>query len=224
VPYGTKTREEIISYADSAVSYLAEAGSDVVVVACNTATSMAIDYLRAKHHIPIIGMEPAVKPAATTHPRERVLVCATAVTIAGEKLHTLIENTFTGGCEPTLVALPNLVTLAEAGEFEKEKVISYLSSEIDKCQKYAAVVLGCTHFTYFKDSFRDFLGDVDIIDGTIGTVRRIVSVVRDKYDSSEQQYSAHDTLYVRSGKIVNDENSLNFFRSLEQRAEIQQLI
>lgn len=220
VPYGTKTSEEIISFADSAVRYLTEAGTDVVVVACNTATSMAIEHLRAKYSIPIIGMEPAVKPAATIHPNERVLVCATAVTIAGEKLHALIENTFAEGFEPTLVALPELVTFAEAGEFDVGKITAYLSSEIDKCQKYAAVVLGCTHFTYFKDSFLNYLGDVDIIDGTLGTVRRIVSVTREKYSTSEAQSCLPDTVYVRSGNIVTDKRSLDFFRMLEQRAEI----
>lgn len=221
VPYGTKTREEIISYADCAVHYLTEAGADVVVVACNTATSMAIEYLRAKYLIPIIGMEPAVKPAATIHPNERVLVCATAVTIAGEKLHALIENTFAEGFEPTLVALPELVTFAEAGEFDVGKITAYLSSEIDKCKKYAAVVLGCTHFTYFKDSFRDYLGDVDIIDGTLGTVRRIISVTQRIYATSEVQNGTPNTLYVRSGDIVSDKKSLDIFRSLERRAEKQ---
>jgi len=217
VPYGTKTRDEIISYADGAVRYLIEAGADVVVIACNTATSMAIEYLRAKYRTPIIGMEPAIKPAAITHPGKDILVCATAVTIAGKKLHTLIENTFATGSDPTLVALPELVTFAESGDFDKNTVVSYLSTQIDKCRKYAAVVLGCTHFTYFKDSFRDFLDGVDIIDGTMGTVRHIESLVCGKYFEIEKVNSLPQTIYVCSGKIVNDEKKLSFFHSLEER-------
>ena len=219
VPYGTKTRDEIISYADNAVGYLVKSGVHAVVVACNTATSMAIDHLRAKYRVPIIGMEPAVKPAATTHPGERVLICATAVTISGEKLHTLIENIFTEGYEPTLVALPGLVTLAEAGDFSKSTVIPYLSSEIDTSQKFAAVVLGCTHFTYFKDSFREFFGDTDIVDGTLGTVRRLRSVLEKVYSDSSNNESG-ETIYVKSGEIVYDRTTLDFFKNLENRAEM----
>ncbi len=216
VPYGTKTKEQIISYADEAVNFLVEAGADVVVVACNTATSMAIEHLRNKYSVPIIGMEPAVKTAATIHPGENVLVCATAVTIAGEKLHSLIEHTFTGGVEPTLVALPGLVTFAESGEFEVGKITSYLSCEIDNKEKYAAVVLGCTHFTYFKDSFQQFFGNIDIIDGNLGTVRRLESIVKDRYINAEVPNP--NTTYYMSGEIVVDKNTVDFFETLEERA------
>ena len=215
VPYGTKTKEQIISYADEAVRFLIDRGSDVVVVACNTATSMAIEHLRNKYSVPIIGMEPAVKTAATVHPGENVLVCATAVTIAGEKLHSLIEHTFTDGVEPTLVALPGLVTFAESGVFDVGKITSYLSSVIDKKEKYAAVVLGCTHFTYFKDSFRQLFGDIDIIDGNLGTVRRLESIVCDRYNSTES--TCPNTTYYNSGELVLDNNTLEFYKKLEDR-------
>lgn len=221
VPYGTKTREEIISYANDAVKFLVDSGVDVIVVACNTATSMAIEYLRSKYSIPIIGMEPAVKTAATVHPNENVLVCATAVTIAGEKLHSLISNTFTSKSKPTLVALPGLVTFAESGEFDIDLISHYLLSEIDTKIKYGAIVLGCTHFTYFKDSFRSLFGDVDIIDGHLGTVHRLESIIKDKYSNPSTQDSTPYTQYYMSGEIVSDKDTLDFFKNLETRAETQ---
>lgn len=178
VPYGTKSREEIVKYADEAVGFLVQCGVDAVVVACNTATSIAIEHLREKYNIPIIGMEPALKPAAKIHPTENILLCATAVTIAGEKLHHLIE---TSGVEPTLVPLPGLVTFAESGEFDKDVVCAYLKEAIEENKGFAAVVLGCTHFSYFRDSFRELFGEgIDIIDGNSGTVKRLISVLGDK--------------------------------------------
>ncbi len=221
VPYGTKTKAEIIGYSDSAVNYLTNSGVDAIVVACNTATSMAIDSLRAKYSLPIIGMEPAVKPAASIHPGERVLVCATPATIAGEKLHSLIEKTFISGCEPTLVALPELVTFAEKGIFDKCKITEYLSQNIDESKKYAAVVLGCTHFSYFKDSFKNFLGNIDIIDGTEGTVNRLLYVIGVDKSAYTSDITRTSTLFVRSGNAVHDTESILFFEMLEKRAQSQ---
>ena len=90
VPYGTKTKEEILSYVDSAVNFMAEKGVKAIVIACNTATSAAIGYLRAKYSIPILGMEPAVKPAVQRNRGKRVMVIATPVTVREEKLKNLL--------------------------------------------------------------------------------------------------------------------------------------
>ena len=221
VPYGSKTREQIISYSDAAVGYLVSQGVSAVVVACNTATSMSIEYLRSKYSIPIIGMEPAVKPAAERHPGKPVLVTATPVTIAGEKLHNLINRVYVNGIMPDLIGLPGLVTFAESENFDVDTVAEYLDSVIDKSKNYAAVVLGCTHFTYFRDSFRKLLGNnIDLIDGTDGTVRRLISLLNLETVDVCEDYDGIPTTYVRSGTLVEDEESLRFFKSLEKRALI----
>ncbi len=218
VPYGTKSREEIIRYSDTAVGFLAEQGVCAVVVACNTATSMAITYLREKYPFPIIGMEPAVKPAAAAHPREKILVCATPVTIAGEKLHTLIEHNYPSDDLPDLVGLPGLVTFAENGIFDCETVCDYLSTVIDKTKNYSAVVLGCTHFGYFRDSFRELLGDVDLIDGTKGTVNRLISVLeQERISVPQEQGSTH---FYQTGRPVTDPSTLAYYDELLTRSEI----
>jgi len=161
-------------------------------------------------------MEPAVKPAARAHRNENVLVCATPLTIAGEKLHTLIEETFSESSrKPTLVGLPMLVSYAEKAVFDKDIVCAYLKQEIQNPEQYAAVVLGCTHFPYFYDSFRAFFGkNVDLLDGTEGTVNRLVTVVnRFGYRATEHKGSVS---YLRSGRPVTDENDIAFFGQLEQ--------
>ena len=206
VPYGTKCREEIIRYADEAVDYLVRCGVDAVVVACNTATSIAIEYLREKYDLPIIGMEPALKPAAKIHPTENILLCATAVTIAGEKLHHLIE---TSGVQPTLVPLPGLVTFAERGEFDKDTVCAYLKAAIGENKEFAAVVLGCTHFSYFRDCFRELFGaGVDIIDGNAGTVKRLISVLGERITTADD--SSGKAIYSVSGKAATNERIAEF--------------
>ncbi len=212
VPYGTKSHSEIIAYADEAVGCLVSHGVDAVVVACNTATSIAIDHLRAKYDLPIIGMEPALMPAVKTHPDEKILLCATPVTIAGEKLHHLIELS---GAEPILVPLPGLVTFAENGVFDKETVCAYLSEEIGAERDFAAVVLGCTHFSFFRDCFREMFGaKSDIIDGNIGTVKRLISVLGEKIDSCDG--GEGKVLYLVSGEVA-EYDRIDLFESLAKR-------
>lgn len=218
VPYGTKSREEIIRYSDAAVGFLAEQGVSAAVVACNTATSMAITYLREKYPFPIVGMEPAVKPAAAAHRGESILVCATPVTIAGKKLHTLIEHNYPSDDLPDLVGLPGLVTFAENGIFDRETVCEYLSTVINKTKNYTAVVLGCTHFGYFRDSFRELLGDVDLIDGTKGTVNRLISILEQEGIAVPEKKGS--TRFYQSGRPVSESSTLAYYDELLIRSEI----
>lgn len=223
VPYGTKTSEEIIEYTDEAVRLLIERGAEVVVIACNTATSMAAGYVREKYSLPIIGMEPAVKPALAAHHGERILVCATPATIAGKRLHDLIERNYTDDVVIDLAALPELVTYAEREIFDTDIICSYLDRVIKKSRGYSAVVLGCTHFGYFRDSFRSFFGNIDIIDGTAGTVRRLIAVLDEhgllencNGGSFDKKISVPE-FYI-SGRLIDDCGKLDFFNRLIERS------
>lgn len=218
VPYGTKSPEAILRYSDTAVGFLAEQGVSAVVVACNTATSMAINVLREKYPFPIVGMEPAVKPAAAAHPGTDILVCATPVTIAGEKLHNLIDNHCPSDDRPDLAGLPGLVTFAENGIFDRDTVCEYLATVIDPAKNYSAVVLGCTHFGYFRDSFRALLGDVDLIDGTKGTVNRLLSVLESENVVLPTDGEGSIAFY-QTGRPVTDPATLEFYSDLMKRSE-----
>ncbi|MBR4204532.1 MAG: glutamate racemase [Clostridia bacterium] len=214
VPYGTKTREEVLRYARRAVSFLMERGAEAIVVACNTATSMAIDDLRAEFPLPIVGMEPAVKPAARVYPGSEILICATPLTIAGKKLHTLIDRSFPDGETPTLAALPGLVAMAEEERFDPDEASAYLEAAIPRHEGYAAVVLGCTHFGYFRDSFRRVFGNVDIIDGNRGTVRRLISLLGGTRGDGEGSVTIFE-----SGRQVCDPGRLARYARLLARAQ-----
>ena len=175
VPYGTKSRADIVQLSLDAVGFLVSRGADAVVVACNTATSAAISELRGTFSVPVIGMEPAVKLAADSFGARPTLLIATPLTIVGEKLARLVGRL---ECETWSLPLPRLVEFAQDLEFDSPAVRTYLRQELGKFElaRLGSLVLGCTHFNYFKDILREILPPhVRIIDGIDGTLNRLAS-------------------------------------------------
>jgi glutamate racemase len=182
VPYGTKPKEEVRGYIFDAVDFFARQGVEALVVACNTATSIAINDLRKRYSFPIIGMEPAVKPAVEKVDDRRVLVLATPITVREKKLHDLVERLDSEDIVD-LHALPGLVEFAEKFVFDEDTVIPYLLEEFSRydLSEYGAVVLGCTHFVFFRKHFERILPKgVDIIDGNKGTVNRLKNLLENR--------------------------------------------
>ena len=166
VPYGEKKPSEILEYSMTAADFLVSRGAEAVVVACNTATSVAVAALREKYeapdvNIPIIGMEPAVKKALDTCHGGRVLVAATPVTVKGKKLRDLVDR-YDVGRRTDARPMPKLVHLAEAEDFDAEEYIKTELSGFDMSQ-YSALVLGCTHFPLISEYISDFLPGVSIV-------------------------------------------------------------
>ncbi len=175
VPYGTKSRAQIVRLSLDAVGFLVSRGAEAVVIACNTATSAAISELRGAFSVPVIGMEPAVKLAADSFGARPTLLIATPLTIAGEKLARLVGRL---ECETWSLALPRLVEFAQDLEFDSPAVRTCLREELAKFElaRLGSLVLGCTHFNYFKDVLREILPPhVRIIDGIDGTLNRLAS-------------------------------------------------
>lgn len=173
-PYGEKTKSEITKLSEGIVKRLLQVGVEAIVIACNTATSAAAEYLRTKYtNIPIIGMEPALKPAFEQSVGGDVLVLATNYTLANKKYHRL-EGSLSHSGRVISVAAPKLVDLAEAGQFDSKEIDNYLESLLGDFRDAESVVLGCTHFLYFKKVLHRFFGKgIKIFDGNAGVVRRI---------------------------------------------------
>jgi len=174
-PYGIKTNEEVHQLTESAVQFLMAEGAEIVVIACNTATSASAKRLRETYNVPIIGMEPAVKPALEQASGKRVLVTATELTLKEGKFQELTKA-LDAGDVIDLCPLSELVRFAEAGQFSDAVVLPYLKESFREfdLNLYRSVVLGCTHFPLFKSAFEKILPDgVAIIDGSQGTVNRI---------------------------------------------------
>ena len=179
VPYGTKTKKQIIKYVDKAVEFIVEMEPKALVIACNTATSVVIKRLRDQYDFPIIGMEPAIKPAILANPDKKVLLCATKRTIKEKKLQDLIDK-LDAHNKVKKLALQKLVKFSEAGHFDTIEVESYLNNKFNNIDwdQYATLVLGCTHFLYFKELISNIIPDhVEIMDGNEGTVNRLIDLV-----------------------------------------------
>jgi glutamate racemase len=220
VPYGPKPKDEVKKYVFNAVEFIIKQGVKAVVIACNTATSVAVKDLRAKYSIPIIGMEPAVKPAIENNKdiNKRVLVTATALTLKEEKLQNLIARLDSEHIVD-LLPLPGLVEFAERFEFDEQIVLPYLQSELSKydLSKYEAIVLGCTHFPLYKDMFRKLLPPyVNIIDGNNGTVKNLKRILTEMNSLNE---GSGNIVFYNSGFKVEDEAKLDKYRELFKRLD-----
>ncbi len=202
VPYGTKSREEVLHFVDEAFKFLIGQGVGAIVVACNTATSVAVKAMREKYSLPIIGMEPALKVALDLFPERKVLVTATAITITGEKIRRLIGKLHAQNLAE-LLALPKLVEFAELQEFKSAALEEYLRSELDyDFENFSSVVLGCTHFNYFKDTLREILpAHVKILDGNAGTINELI---RRTNLQPAQAKNLPRTEFFYSGRRVTD--------------------
>lgn len=223
VPYGTKTKDEIISFADDAVSFMAEKGVKAILIACNTATSVAIKHLREKYSLPILGMEPAVKPAVLNSDGKRVLVTATPVTTREKKLRNLIER-IDGEDICDLLPLPRLVNFAENMEFYSDDVLRYLKEELSpfNLNNYSHLVLGCTHFNYFKEAFSRVLpAGIEFIDGMKGVVSHLKNTLENLNLLENNTLSVE---YYFSKRHVTDEETLEKLQMYHNRLDKMYMI
>lgn len=215
VPYGEKTIEEIRGFIEEIFRFLIAQDVNAIVIACNTATVVASKEFRSKFSLPIVGMEPAVKKAIEEYQdtEKRILVTATPITIAGEKLHQLVERVDENH-QTDLLPLPKLVRFAETGDFENPEIETYLKDELREytLRDYTAVVLGCTHFNYFKKQFCNIFPEkIHFVDGNEGTLRQLMRVLPQDYEKTESKVE-----YYYSGRAVSEEELQQISRYMEQ--------
>ncbi|MBM7625053.1 glutamate racemase [Sporohalobacter salinus] len=206
VPYGTKPKEEVKRYVFEAVEFIAEKEVNALVIACNTATSIAIADLRKVFEFPIIGMEPAVKPAVEKNRTKKVLVTATPLTLKEKKFQDLVSKI---GSEDIIepLPLPKLVEFAENFIFDEQTVLSHLREKFStyNLNQYSSVVLGCTHFIFYKDLFRKIIPEsVNIIDGNVGTVNQL----KKKLKESKGKLGNGEIVFYSSEKRDEDNKTL----------------
>lgn len=173
-PYGTKDLEEVRRLTIAHVDRFILEGAKAVVVACNTATSAAVRLLRQKYPaVPIIGIEPALKPAALSGNHPNVIVMATPMTIREQKFNNLMER-YMGIAHIIPLPCPGLMEYIEHGDIhsiELEQFLERLFEPFDK-QKLDAVVLGCTHYPFVSRELKKVLGEgVRLFEGGPGTAR-----------------------------------------------------
>lgn len=188
-PYGNKPIEYIIERAETITRFFIEKGAEVVVIACNTATAAAVEYLRNRYSIPFVGMEPAIKPAALASKTGVVGVLATANTFKGS-LYTHTLEKFATNVKVIEQVGEGLVEFVESGVLEGDAVDKTLSRYIlgMKREKVDTIVLGCTHYPFLESSISKVAGEgVKIINPApavaLQTQRVLSSLCRDKKTS-----------------------------------------
>lgn len=181
-PYGGRPLEEIRELSLEAGHALVERGAKVMVVACNTASGAALETLREALDIPVIGLEPAVKPAARLTRTGSIGVMATEATLRTERFQRLTEN-HAASVEVIARGCPGLVELVEAGELQGERVRRTLEDLVSPLRDahVGAVVLGCTHYPFLRDSIQEVFGpDVLVIDSGEAVARQVRRVLGER--------------------------------------------
>ena len=182
-PYGVKSSEQVKKLTFDVVEYLLGRGVKGIMVACNTATSAAVAELRIKYtDIPIVGIEPALKPAANSSKEGKILVMATPMTLKEVKFHKLLDR-YRDMREIEPVPCGGLMEYVEQGILEGEELDAYLREKLEPFMdtKISSIVLGCTHYPFVRSAIAKVVGqDIDIIDGSLGTSRELMRRLKEK--------------------------------------------
>ncbi|MBT8394778.1 MAG: glutamate racemase [Flavobacteriaceae bacterium] len=179
-PYGPKGKERIIELCVKNTEILLRKGCKIIVVACNTATTNAINYLRTNYMIPFIGIEPAIKPAALHSSTKTVGILATKGTLSSE-LFSKTSSLYACGIKVVEQDGDGIVQLIENGKLDSDEMRSllkiYLQPMIDA--KIDHLVLGCTHYPYLIPQLLELLPKhVKIIDSGEAVAKQTKSILK----------------------------------------------
>lgn len=203
-PYGTKELDEVRCLTFNAADFLRKKNVKAIVVACNTATSAAIEELRNKYiDIPIIGIEPALKPAVKLNRKGSIIIMATPMTLREKKFKQLMLK-YDDGCDIVPMPCPRLVEFVESGILEGEELEEYLRSKLkDYIEKdIAAIVLGCTHYPFIKETLAKVVGkEIPLIDGGLGTSHELQRKLKEKGTLTESEIRGNIEIYNSTNDI-----------------------
>ena len=212
-PYGVKTKEQVSKHVFEAVAFIAKHDIQALVIACNTATAAAIADLRQHYQFHILGMEPAVKPAVIKNRGKNILVLATSLTLQAGKLEALLASVDKNN-KTVKMEMDALVGFAEAWDFNSGKVRKYIQEKLRKVRmaEFETIVLGCTHFIYYKNIIQEMVGDeITIIDGNRGTVANLKKILTGLGAQNEKH--GGQVLFYSSG-VKDDKDRASKLREL----------
>jgi glutamate racemase len=181
-PYGEKSKGEIVRLSRKNTEFLLQKGCKLIVVACNTATTNAITYLRDNYDVPFIGIEPAIKPAALNSKSKTVGVLATKGTLASSLFHSTSEN-HAHGIHILEQEGTGLVELIEKGKLQSAKTRSLLKKYLDPMLHKGIdyLVLGCSHYPYLIPLLKELLPQhVKIIDSGEAVARQTKAILLER--------------------------------------------
>lgn len=209
-PYGSKSVSEVLKLSENITDRLIAMDAKAIVIACNTATSVAAAYLRDKYkEFPIIGVEPALKPAVLHKEKSAVAVMATPITLREEKFKKLMAS-FEDKAEIIPVPCEKLAGMIEKGILSGKELEEYIKELFTPLGKIDSVVLGCTHYPFIKDSVKKVLGDVSVFDGGEGTARETMRRLSLEHLLSDNREKG-EVLFINSN---DSEEEIDFCKRL----------
>ncbi|MGB1268153.1 MAG: glutamate racemase [Flavobacteriaceae bacterium] len=194
-PYGQKNKQEIINLCIKNTELLINKGCKIIVVACNTATTNAIKYLRATYDIPFIGIEPAIKPAALRTKTKSIGILATKGTLTSELFHNTSEL-YSENITITEQIGKGLVELIESGKLESDDTTTllknYLTPMLAKNIDY--LVLGCTHYPFLINQIKQLIpNNITIIDSGKAVATQVKAILElNNITNSKPMNSKHE--------------------------------
>jgi len=206
-PYGQKTKQEIINLSKKNVEFLLKKKCKIIIVACNTATTNAIDFLRQNYDVPFIGIEPAIKPASLKTKTKTIGILATKGTLNShlfEKTSSLIDSNI----QIIEQIGEGLVELIEQGLVNSDEMQSllkkYLNPMLEK--NIDCLVLGCTHYPYLISNIRKIVGQkITIIDSGEAVARQTKRVIENinALNTSSSEEKTHLFYSNKDKSILN---------------------
>lgn len=178
-PYGTRTPEFIRERALRIGDFLASRQAKMIVIASNTTSVAALNEVREHLDIPVVGVEPAIKPATLLTKNGRVGVLATGVTLAGQRFNSLLER-FANGLEVYNQPCPGLVEQVESGQLDSPETRRLLSGFLDNLISHDVdvIVLGCTHYPFLRPLIEKIVDpEIQIIDTGAAVAQQVARIL-----------------------------------------------
>ncbi|MDC4669663.1 glutamate racemase [Acinetobacter baumannii] len=198
VPYGDRESDWIVSRTTHLISNLVAQGKcKAIVIACNTMTAVAVD------NVPLIAIEPAVKPAVAMTVSKHIAVLATATTVKGKNLKSLIE-TYAQDIKVSLVPCIGLAEKIETGKAHTAEVKDYLKNILAPLveQKVDTIILGCTHYPFVSDTIQEIVGrDIQIIEPSEAVTAQLIRQLNQYHLSSESPNEGNHIIWTSSDPL-----------------------
>jgi glutamate racemase len=204
-PYGTKGEAELIARVDQVINpLLLRYPADILVIACNTASTLTLPHLRSKLSIPIVGVVPAIKPAALMSKTGVIGLLATPATVARPYTHELIRE-YATNCQVISLGSSELVQIAEQklrGEVSDANGIGRIAQQLmsaNHAEKMDVLVLACTHFPLLKEELKQHLpAQLKLIDSGAAIARRVEFLLADAEEPAADYRAEHIAVFTKA--------------------------
>ncbi len=233
-PYSLMSEMDARSLCFKACDFLVEKGAKAIVIACNTATYLAVSEIRRKYTIPVLGMEPAVKVAVDYKLNGKIVILATSMTLKSRMVDDLIDR-YGQGLEIEKLPFRDGITLVESGVISGPIVEASIQKAFAKLnlRSVSCVVLGCTHFGFLEQSVKNALGNhIQIADGNKGTMSNLRKTL-EKADLLNKEktsaglvfeiYNSGGSGFIKKSEVMLKQH-LSYLKSIEASARETELL